>query len=314
VTNRLVQNSWRLSGLVFALLTQLFLSSCAAGYRNPKDPDDNLVEYQFIDADTMKPIQGAYVNVVWMSPGVVGKVNGSKCLQAVLLRSDVNGWVRMDGPKGSYRVVPWIMVPGYEDLQLTYFVEPEVQTHIISIYRRTYEDLRAWGDALQAMGYKLIDLPGNTNVQFRKNFDYIPRSKSGRTFTGSQRYFVTNRSFPGAEALTNVANGCGSEGINIGLSEAERAETGTRRGIQQLKQVCDERWDTAKGGYPDQALAQALWLVEPPMQNTKAWERMRAAIPTYQVQLSAFSSPRKMTSTERIAFCAWMQPFAEKYQ
>jgi len=308
VTTPPPRNTWNSRAFVFGLLAHLSLVSCASANRNPNDPDNNLVEFQLIDADTMKPIQGAYVNAIWVSPTPAGKVNGSQCLQAALLRSDANGWVKMDGPKDSILEAPWIMVPGYESLRLTYFEEPKEQVHIISMGRREYEGLEAWGRALQDKGYELIDLPGHSSIEFRKSFNNIPRVKSRWSFTGSQRYFVTNRSPPGIEYITNVANACGPEGINIGLSEAQRAETGIRRGLQQVNIICDERWDTAKGGYRQGvSVSQALWLVEDPMENSKAWARMLQIIPNYD-------AARIMTRDERMAFCAWIQPFAEKQQ
>lgn len=303
-------SSWILLG-VFAYLS---LVSCAVGYRNPADPDNNSVEYQFIDADTMKPIQGAYVNVVWVTPTPPGKVNGSQCVQAALLRSDINGWVKMDGPKGSLLEVPWILVPDYEYLALTYRLEPKVESiHILSVFRADFERYPAWGDSLKQLGYTLINQPKASNVEFQKNFDHVPKSNDPRSFTGSQQYYVTHRSYPGVAYIYNVANSCGPEGNNIGLSDTERAETGTRRALHHLKLVCDKRWDTATGKFPQSAMHQALWLVETPMENAKAWERIKEVIPTYQGTISDPASPN-MTKAERMAFCTWMQPFADKYK
>jgi hypothetical protein len=54
-------------------------------------------------------------------------------------------------------------------------------------------------------------------------------------------------------------------------------------------------------------LPQALWLVEAPLENSKAWNRLKDVIPNYQGRIDY---PIKMSKAERIAFCAWMQPFA----
>jgi hypothetical protein len=293
---------------VLSLSTFLSVASCATAHRNPSDPDNNRIEYQFIDADTMKPIQGAYVNVVWVSPVLPGKVNGSHCMQAALLRSDANGWVKMDGPKGSILEVPWIMVPDYEYFR--YFYEEPDKEHILHVIRAGRPELDgypAWVQKLTNIGYVYYADYEHAYPGFYKAFP-IKRFVDNTSRHGApQQYYFRDRSFPGGEYLTNVGHACGPEGINIGLGEAERSEADIRRGLQQLKLICDERWDTNKGSYPSNSLPQALWLVEAPLENSKAWNRLKDVIPNYQGRIDY---PIKMSKAERIAFCAWMQPFA----
>ena len=296
---------------IFLIVLFSLVSGCSySGMpRDPNDPDDNLVEYQFIDADTMKPIQGAYVNVVWVSPTPPGKVNGSECLQAVLLRSDANGWVKMDGPKGSIREVPWIMVPDYELFQYAYGVpDKDHVRHVVRAENYQLDRYPAWTQTLKDAGYEYFADFKHPYLGFYKAYPINGFADNTTRKPTPQRYFFKGRSLPGEEELTNVGNACGPGGVNIGLSEAQRAETNTRRGIQQLRQVCDERWDATKGGYPQGvSISQALWLVEAPMENNRAWTKMLQIIPNYD-------AARIMTKDERVAFCAWMQPFKEKYQ
>lgn len=294
--------------IVLPMVVLCFAACSTTGIFDERDPGNNLIEYQFLNGDTMKPIAGVYVNAIWVTPTPPGMANGSQCVQAALLRSDASGWVRMDGPRGSILEVPRIFAPGHEPLSLSYELEPvEQSVHVLSVYRRVYDQYPAWGWALQEMGYQLIDRPENTNVQFRKNYDSIPKNR-GRWFpAGAQRYYVSVRSYPGETSVVNVANMCGPEGRNIGLSDAARAETGTRRALHQLNLICDEKWDSALGDYPGHLLPQVLWLVEEPKDSQAAWEKLRSVLPSYQGD-----SP--MTRNERIVFCEWMRPYAEKYQ
>jgi hypothetical protein len=302
---------------VFLLIGLLLFSACGASStrHNPNDPDGNLVEYQFIDADTMKPIKDAYANVVWVTPTPPGKINGSKCVRAALLRSDANGWVKMDGPKGSIIDLLNLMVPGYEDLKLTYELEPTQTVHVLRVSHDEYERFPAWGKSLQSIGYQLIDIKENSDVVFRKNYNQLPKSNDAWSFTGAQRYFVKLRSFPSeaASSFPNIGNACGPEGENIGLSESQRLETGTRRGIAALDSLCDAKWDSvsAKIALPSYEIAKALWLVKPPADGLAAWAEFQKIVPTYQ---GVYEGGPALNRDERLEFCSWMQPYAEKYR
>jgi hypothetical protein len=302
----------RLIVLFELILTSLGGCSDSFARRDLKDLDNNNVEYQFIDADTMRPIQGAYVNVVWVSSTPTGKVNGSKCLQAALLRSDADGWVRMDGPKDSIREVPWIMIPDYTFFRYLY-EEPDKQhvLHVIRAGKAELDGYPAWVRNLEDLGYEYhadyhLPYPG-----FYKPFPISGFVNNTTGHRAPQQYYFRGRAFPGEEYLTNVGHACGPEGRNIGLSDVERGETDIVRGLQRLKLICDERWDTNMGNYPSNSVAQALWLVEAPLENSKAWAQLREVVPTYTGNINYGSN---MTKAERIAFCAWMQPFAERYQ
>lgn len=299
-----------------AILAVLLFSlvACSEGFarRNSADPDGNLIDYQFIDADTMKPISGAYANIVWVTPTPPGKVNGSQCVRAALLRSDANGWVKMDGPKGSIIDLLNFMVPGYESLKLTYELEPMQTVHVLSVSHAEYAQFPAWAKALQGLGYQVIDIKENSNVLFRKNYDHVPKSNDPWTFTGAQRYFVKLRSFPSeaASSFPNIGNACGPEGENFGLSESERLETNTKRGLEAKSELCDEKWDGATGRQPYGELTTALWLVTDPM-DTSSWRQFASVVPSYPPVIGAEAS-RAFSKDERLKFCTWIQPYTEK--
>jgi hypothetical protein len=292
------------------VLLAILMSACSGGEarRSAIDRDESLIDYQFIDADTMKPIKGAYASVAWVSQ------DGSQCLKAALLRSDVNGRVKMDGPKGSYQRIPTFMVPGYQHLGLTFQLEPTATVHKMSVYRQNYVQFPAWSKALRDMGYQVIDIPTNTSVEIRKNFNHIPVDRVGPgPSLGDKLYFVTLRALPGAGSneMPNIHAPCGPGGENIGLSLSQQLATNTVRAVESTRILCDEKWDSATGRQPYGALTTALWLVGGPENFHAASREFARQLPNYPI-LEGPSSSRAFTKSERLAFCAWIQPYSEQ--
>ena len=298
------------------LLIAVMLSFPACSYDHIKyaDPDDgseNIV-YQFIDAETMKPIQGAYVNAVWVKPTPAGKVGSPGCVRAALLRSDANGWVRMKGPKGAVLDRNNFMVPGYEYFMYDYKAPDNLHVrHYVRGDPTMTKFYPAWKKQLEQLGYVYgHSVHGNVYV---KSFPIIGFVDNVSDTKYPQRYFVKYRSFPGdtTDGISNVANSCGAEGENIGLSDAERAETGTRRGLLQAQILCDEKWDTSTAMLLDYDIGKALWIVLPAEKAPDAWAQFKLAVPSYH---GTYESGKTLTQIERLQFCRWIQPFVEKYK
>ena len=300
----------------FALLFCLFsLVACASDYKYAdKDGGKNNVVMQFIDAETQKPIQGAYVNVLWLKKGE----RNSQCIRAALLRSDVNGWVRMKGPtkpRDLYMTIPNIMVPGYERFQYEYKqpIDPEHVVHIIREEPSAAARYPAWAKNLEALGYVYKNIgKGAYYNGYYKTFSPENFRDNASDILYPQQYYVTYRAMPdnNVDGIRQVADGCGDEGENIGLSPAEKAETGTRRALLQVGRLCDEKWDTAEKGVMDlNALGNSLWLIRPPPEN--AWDQFKKVLPNFPLD---GLEGRHFTKEERLAYCAWMQPFVEKYK
>lgn len=282
-------------------------------YADPDDGPDNVV-YQFIDAETMKPIQGAYVNPIWMKPTPSGKVGSPGCVRAALLRSDANGWVRMKGPKGGILGNINFMVPGYDHFKYQY--ETPDKQHVLNIIRVDRDDVKqypAWAKNLENLGYYY----DSRRWSYVKIFpvDGFKDNLSDRKMP--QIYFVRNRAFPGDTMLSifGQVNQCGNGGgEDIGMDDKTANETNTRRGIIQANQLCDEKWDTAAGYQPYGALATALWLVADPMDLVSASSELAEHVPSYPKVVTAAFAGRVFTKTERLQFCAWIKPYVEKYQ
>jgi hypothetical protein len=300
---------------ILAFLTFAFP---ACSYENIKyaDPDDGSenVVIQFIDVETMKPIQGAYVNAVWVTPTPAGKRGGSSCVQAALLRSDANGWVRMKGPPGAVLDRRDFMVPEYE-LFMYEYEKPDAEhvTHISRAEKAEVERYPAWAKNLEKMGYHYDSQPNQPYWGYYKAFPIGGFHDNYGDIQYPQRYFIKWRSLPSAvgQGIQNVANSCGPVGTNIGLNDAQRAETGTRRGLMHVKVLCDKKWDTAKGGLLSSAIMQALWLVRPPEEGIEAWKLFEQAVPSYKTAFGG-AATIPFTPEQRIQFCGWIAPYAEK--
>ena len=253
--------------------------------------------------------------MVWVTPTPPGNRNGSVCAQAALLRSDANGWVKMDGPKGTIIDYFQTMIPDYEPLKLIYEVEPSRHTvHQLNISWFEFSGLPAWSKSLRDLGYMQSALVQDRDVVFRKTFDHLPKTYGDPwSFTGKQRYYVKLRSFPSeaASSISDFAQACGPEGVNFGLSQSTRIGTNPLRAKLKLKILCDERWDSATGRQAYGALTTALWLVGGPENFQNSTREFAERLPNYP-KIDGPSADRAFTKTERLAFCAWLQPYADK--
>jgi hypothetical protein len=296
------------------IILMISLPACSYDHSRYADPDDGSenVVYQFIDAETMKPIQGAYVNAVWVKPTPAGKVGSPGCVRAALLRSDANGWVRMKGPKGAVLDRNDFMVPEYEFFTYSYkFPDENYVTH--NIRADSAKLYPAWTKRLEQLGY-VFGMTQHPYYVYYKKFPIKGFVDNVGYIKYPQRYFIKYRSFPDDTNynITNVANSCGSEGENIGLSDLERAETGTRRGLLRAQILCDQKWDTSTGGMGN-ALSTSFWLIESPKNESIVREKFSALLPDYPKILSA-QWGRPFTKSERLTYCAWIEPYVRHYQ
>ena len=101
--------------LFLTMCALLMLSSC---HGEPASKTLAVAERQFIDIETMKPIEGGWVHFVWRGKP---KPNGvSSCLSAVLGRTGPDGWFRDTAYDPSWKLdeLPVYFVPGYQMLLL----------------------------------------------------------------------------------------------------------------------------------------------------------------------------------------------------
>ena len=301
--------------LFLLIILSFALPACSYDHTRYGDPDDgpDNVVYQFIDAETMKPIQGAYVNPIWMKPTPAGKVGSPGCIRAALLRSDANGWVRMKGPKGGILSNINYMVPGYDFFDYKY-KNPDDQ-HVLNFLRAEKSEVTrypAWAKSLEDLGYTYGY--GSYWIYY-KSFPITGFKDNQSAIKKPQTYFIKHRALPNDSVLSTFisVDRCGPEGENINLDTATLKEVNAQRGRISANVLCDEKWDTAAGPQPYGELEVALWLVDTPQNASLAREKFTIELPDYPKILSP-QWGRSFTKRERLVFCKWIRPFSEKYQ
>jgi hypothetical protein len=189
----------------------MFAAVCLCACASAGPPRD--VEIQFIDAETMKPIQGAYSNPMWTRQIEAGKI-GTECVQAALLISDKNGWVRMKAPKvnGAFLRPITVMVPGYEAFRFQWGTPQDAAantkyvTHLVAAEPQTVQKFVPWAKRLEALGYRHGHVLGEWAY-----YKIFPNTGFANNFAANkalpQRYFVKYRSFP-YEMLANIVPVC----------------------------------------------------------------------------------------------------------
>lgn len=296
---------------MFCLLA--LVGACSAGFRPSSESRYGLddVLFQFIDAETMKPIEGVYVNPVWVIPTPPGKVRGARCVRAALLRSDTQGWVRMKRPAKAVIDNVNFMVPGYESFTYRFRVPDQHHVmHIIPAEPSDIVDYPAWAENLQALGYHYNEPSAASRAGFYKAFPVAGFVDNTSEQYPPQLYYIKRRSPPSSENLSvfTRVDECGKDGEDIGLGEAA-AEANKQRALIYLDDLCDTKWDTAKGRQRFGALFIALWLVGPPDDANLASKLLAGQLPEYP-EVVVPSAGRAFTQSERLRFCAWMKPYA----
>jgi len=287
----------------------LFLPSlCACAASHGDRPSDSDIAVQFVDAETMKPMEGVYLTAAWQTITPPGKV-GSELVAIGTFRSGADGWIRQRQPGLSplhLSMYQEAFAPGYEYFHFEkYFASSTAKVgqiyHIIWADDRDLDLYPAWADSLRALGY-----------EFSPRFRGWRKEFPNRQFLqdGQHRYLIKNRAAPGsgryADGSTQI------ETINgvaiIGISETEREFAWRLNLVEQVKVLCDPRWDTARSESFPYLIRQILELT-PGETHEARMSAFKKIIPDY---LDGYDNSPRFTKEQRLRFCAWIRPFAEK--
>jgi hypothetical protein len=298
----------RLVSSVAVVLAFIGLNACA------KAPLP-VAQFQLIDADTMKPIEGGWVNFVWYGKKLTGKVQSRPCVRAVLGRSDQNGWVR-DTARESFWVLDPIanyFVPGYEYFQYSYG-EPDEQHITTTIRQDRFQkgQFPAWEKKLEELGY--VWKP-NEWQKVMSASGFMDRRKNG---SDHRIYLVPYRSIPteAQGSFQMVGMGCNKPGSeNVGLDKSSLAQAWQSRAAESLKYICGAEWHSIPADYQFTYagwIQRSLWLL--PDQG-KTFEEMQRRFPDFTKQpywSDPMASQRPFTAEEQAQFCGWLMPLANK--
>jgi hypothetical protein len=287
----------------------LALNACAKA-----PPPLPVAQFQLIDADTMKPIEGGWVNFIWYGKKLTGKVQSRPCVRAVLAKTGADGRFA-DTAKESFWVpapLPDIFVPGYEYLQYRYG-DPDDQ-HVTLFVRMDKTEagrFPAWEESLKKLGYtwkphewtKVIPATGFRNANLPDD---------------GRRYFVRYRSFPIDVEMSfrMVGTVCDKPGAeNVGLSAESGRTTTFLRASESLKYFCHKDWLTLPADRQTHLagwIQRSLWLL--PDQN-EMYDEMQTRFPDFTKQprwSDFYGGQRPFTAEEQTRFCDWLLPLTKR--
>jgi hypothetical protein len=274
-----------------------------------------VAQFQLIDADTMKPIEGGWVNFIWYGGKLTGNVKSRPCVRAVLGRSDQNGWVRDTARESFWKLdsLGHIFVPGYEYFNYRYG-EPDEQ-HVTAYVRMDKIEagrFPAWEENLRKLGYtwkphewtKVYPADGFRDTRYAPD--------DGRV------YFVRYRSMPTQveQNFPMVGTVCDKPGAeNIGMGDERGREIDRLRASESLKYLCRADWLSLQPDRPipwSSWIQRSLWLL--PDQND-AQKQMHTRFPDFTKQpywSDPMASQRPFSRDEQSQFCEWLMPLIKQ--
>jgi hypothetical protein len=296
--------------LIFALLI-----IASAGCNSVEKPLP-VAEWQLIDAETMKPIEGGWINFAWRGKT---KSNGvSSCPRGVLGQTGPDGWFRTTAKENFWRIdpLPSYFVPGYQSFTYEYGI-PDAQhvTAYIPYDVNLLGGMPSFEKELIEKGYVyhqpvLSDRWSHhwTKIMPVTGFHDFRNHPENR-----RRYFVKYRGFPEfvEQSFKFMGKTCDDPGAdNIGV-ELERVQrTDKLRAIYSTKYFCDAKWDDIKRPTVDltEWMRRASWLFKDPY---AVWKKNIELMPNrYQIRSKYFDHQTPLNKSEHASFCAWILPIA----
>jgi hypothetical protein len=284
-------------GLLFAI------ASCA----RPAPSALPIAQWQFIDAETMQPIEGAFVNFAWRGKATARGLQ--TCKRGVLKRSDKNGWVRDTALDASWHVdaTPSFFVPGYEFFPYRYGYPDEnhVTHYIKQDANQEFGRYPAWEKSWVKMGYVY---QGEKSAQYlewhawTKVLPAVGFHDFQRDLENPRRYFMKLRTIPAqvGAAFSFVGKTCDDVDATNSVDIVAVREADYLRGYHSTKYFCDTAWNSLPPGRWDMTewIRRATWLL-PAGSGFKPFE---LAMPEYFNPARSMSNGN-LSPEERRKFC-----------
>lgn len=289
--------------LIFAIASVFLFSSCQS---EPKALA--VAERQFIDAETLKPIEGGWVHFVWRGRP---KPNGmSTCKSAVLGRSGPDGWFRNTAQDPSWRLdeMPVFFVPGYQRAILER-IESEPDHLMLTVWEsdQYYGKMPGFEQRLREQGF--IYHPSSIKDKFSYHWTKRIHRKNFPRGEFPQRYFIRYHGFPWGQDFSFLGKVCGDPGaINIGLAQERIQYTDKLRSISSTRFFCDPVWKGSEisSGEKEVFITRASWIFS---DKAEIWRFVSDEFGKWNfnhlVALDKFDEQKKQE------FCAWILPKVE---
>lgn len=301
------------------LVVACALVSCARTPDPPFAPKPLAVaEWLFIDAETMQPIEGAFVNFAWR--GESDARGMTTCKHGVLGRSDKDGWFRSVATDPTWYAdgTPAIFVPGYEyfDFQYGYPDSDHITTYFDQDRHRQFGKFPAFEARMLAKGYTYFPEGLRVHNLDRESWMKVMPSSGFHDRVldhgNHRRYFIKYTSYPdvvGHSSFQFVGKVCGDKGATNDVNPELVTLSDHLRGFHSTKYFCDPAWNSIQYGIGYDVwpwVASAEWLLP----QDQAREILSNALPEYyRLQQD---QKRNLTADERTRLCALVQTYLPK--
>ncbi len=322
--------------LLIIMLPSLGACHCEQGRdgkcRDAQSPSNSplTAKWQLFDADTEKPIEGAWINFLWY--GKADSTGHMPCVRGVLGRTNADGKFQDTAKDGSWRLAgqpPMLFVPGYERLVFRQD-DPEQNrvTAYVAVQHYERDAYPAWEQRLRDMGYVAVgaEVPNGT-VRYEKAYSTkLIKSSMNRAAVedgGRTELWVTRRSLPIHGSAPGIGAKCTNPNAeNIGFANGTDKQLDRERALHAFTYLCDPQWDSVPADFvrtPSRTFVhQSLWLLDDP---EHAEDLAREVIPDYYAQpkdqpyalpKSPDSEDRALRPDERATFCKWLAPYSNQ--
>ena len=289
---------------ICALLT---LSSC---HSEPSSKTLAVAERQFIDIETMKPIEGGWVHFIWYGKP---KPNGmSSCRSAVLGRSGPDGWFRDTAQDPSWRLdeMTVFFVPGYQRVMLDRIEsDPDHLMILVPETDQYYGKMPGFEQRLRDQGF--VYHPDKAKDKYSYNWTKRIVRKGFPRGDFPQRYFIRYHGFPGevGQNFSFLGRICDDPGSrNVGLAQERIEYTDKLRSISSTRFFCDPIWKGSEISSDEKQvfITRASWILS---DRKEAWEHVSDQFG--QWNFNHLEALPKFDEHKKNGFCAWILPKVE---
>ena len=277
-----------------------------------------VAEWQFIDAETMQPIEGAFINFAWRGESTSRGM--TTCKHGVLGRTDKNGWFRSVAKDPTWYAdgTPAFFIPGYEYFKFTYGY-PDAK-HIIATIaqdKTVYGNYPEFEKRIRKNGYVFQgEMSADrkfshvwTKIMPAAGFHDRMRDQKNR-----RRYFVKYQTLPELvdQTFQFVGKVCSDDGSTNEVDRGIVRLSDHLRAYYSTKYFCDPAWNSIK--YQSYDVWSWLFLASSLLPLDHADGLMKSVVPDFY-DPRQYPKRRNLTADERTKLCAMVQiylPTGEK--
>ncbi len=285
----------------FALLT-ISLGACAAA------PTEIDLKVQFVNAQTLKPLNDVFVGVMWMENRT------DKCLKHALQQTDSNGRVHFKRVSGAWRMPLQAMGLDLQMINREYDEKSGRYFHRLKMQRHGVAKSHQWEKMLLDLGYEKIDRSEYSEIEYVL---WLPANKAKYENGFEPVYMLSARATPfdASQYYTRIYGPCvyrqydaKTAKVTETVDQSEYSDEmlsalNRTKALAQYQLLCDARWEGVFLGYQMSQFVETFALVDKPENSAKVWEKFRSVVPTYKGKYPDYPG---FTTEERQQFCGWI--------